>query len=29
MELKYRDITLRDSRESDIDDDIRWNTVET
>lgn len=29
MELKFRDICLRDMRESDIDDEIRWNTVET
>ena len=29
MEIKYRDIVLRDMRERDIDDDIRWNTVET
>ena len=25
----YRDILLRDFRESDIEDEIRWNTVET
>lgn len=29
MEIKYRDIVLRDMIESDIDDEIRWNTVET
>lgn len=29
MELRFRDICLRDMRESDIDDEIRWNTVET
>lgn len=29
MELKYHNIILRDMRESDIDDEIRWNTVET
>lgn len=29
MEIKYRDIVLRDMRQSDIDDEIRWNTVET
>lgn len=29
MEIYYRDIILRDYRESDIEDDIRWNTVET
>lgn len=29
MEIKYRGIILRDMRESDIADDIRWNTVET
>ncbi len=29
MEIKYRDICLRDMRGSDIDDEIRWNTVET
>lgn len=29
MEIKYRDIVLRDLAESDIEDDIRWNTVET
>lgn len=29
MEIKYRDIILRDMRESDIEDEIRWNTVET
>lgn len=29
LEIRYRDIILRDMRESDIEDDIRWNTVET
>ncbi len=29
MEIKYGDICLRDMRPSDIDDEIRWNTVET
>lgn len=29
MEFKYGDILLRDPKESDIDDEIRWNTVET
>lgn len=29
MEIKYQSIILRDARESDIADDIRWNTVET
>lgn len=29
MEIKYRDIVLRDMTESDIADEIRWNTVET
>lgn len=29
MELKFRDIVLRDFRESDVEDEIRWNTVET
>lgn len=29
MEIKYQNIILRDARESDIADDIRWNTVET
>ena len=29
MEIKYRDIVLRDMKESDIDDWIRWNTEET
>lgn len=27
--IRYRDIVLRDMRESDIEDEIRWNTVET
>lgn len=29
MEIKYQNIVLRDMRESDIDDEIRWNTTET
>ena len=29
MEIKYQNIILRDMRESDIEDEIRWNTVET
>lgn len=29
MEIRYLDIVLRDPVESDIDDEIRWNTVET
>lgn len=29
MEIRYRDIVLRDMVETDIEDDIRWNTVET
>ena len=29
MEIRYRDIVLRDMVESDIEDDIRWNTIET
>lgn len=29
MEIRYKDIVLRDPRESDIEDEIRWNTVET
>lgn len=29
MGIKYRDIILRDMVESDIADEIRWNTVET
>lgn len=29
MEIKYKNIILRDYRESDIEDDVRWNTVET
>lgn len=29
MELKYHNIILRDMRESDIDDEICWNTVQT
>lgn len=29
MEIKYQSVVLRDYRESDIDDDVRWNTTET
>ncbi len=29
MKIEYRDIILRDMTEADIEDDIRWNTVET
>ena len=29
MEIKYRDVILRDVVESDIDDWVRWNTVDT
>ncbi len=29
MEIKYQNVVLRDMRESDIEDEIRWNTVET
>lgn len=29
MKIKYRDIILRDMEEADIEDEIRWNTVET
>lgn len=29
MEIKYRNIILRDYTEADVDDEIRWNTVET
>ena len=29
MELKYQNIVLRDMEERDIDDEIRWNTVQT
>lgn len=29
MELKYQIIVLRDMEERDIDDEIRWNTVQT
>lgn len=29
MEIKYQNIVLRDTKESDIKDEIRWNTVET
>ncbi|MBQ4545826.1 MAG: GNAT family N-acetyltransferase [Oscillospiraceae bacterium] len=29
MKIEYKNIVLRDMTEKDIDDDIRWNTVET
>ncbi|MDE6261093.1 MAG: GNAT family N-acetyltransferase [Oscillospiraceae bacterium] len=29
MEIKHQNIILRDMREGDIDDEIRWNTVQT
>ncbi len=29
MKIKAQNIVLRDMRESDIDDDVRWNTTET
>lgn len=29
MQIKYKNVTLRDMRESDIDDEIRWSTMET
>lgn len=29
MEIKYQNVVLRDMRESDIEDEIRWRTVET
>ena len=29
MVINYQDITLRDMKESDIADHIRWRTVET
>ena len=29
MQIKYKNVILRDMRESDIEDEIRWNTVET
>lgn len=29
MEIRHQNIVLRDMRESDIDDEIRWNTVQT
>lgn len=29
MKIEYKNIVLRDMKESDIEDDIRWNTVET
>lgn len=29
MEIKHQNVILRDMREGDIDDEIRWNTVQT
>ena len=29
MKIEYKDIILRDMTETDIEDDIRWNTLET
>ena len=29
MKIEYKDIILRDMTEADIEDHIRWNTVET
>ena len=29
MQIKYKDVVLRDYRESDIEDEVRWNTVDT
>ena len=29
MQIEYKNIILRDYRASDIEDDVRWNTVET
>lgn len=29
MKIEYKNIVLRDMTEADIEDDIRWNTVET
>ena len=29
MKIEYKDIILRDMTEEDIEDYIRWNTVET
>ena len=29
MEIRFKDIILREYRESDIEDEIRWNTIET
>jgi len=29
MQIEYKNIVLRDYRQSDIDDDVRWNTVQT
>ena len=29
MEFRYRNVILRDMREADIADEIRWNTLET
>lgn len=28
MEFKFRNVVLRDMGEADIEDEIRWNTVE-
>ena len=29
MQIQYKDVVLRDYRESDIADEVRWNTVDT
>ena len=29
MQIQYKNIILRDYCESDIDDEVRWNTIET
>jgi len=29
MKIEYKNVVLRDMKESDINDDIRWNTVQT
>ena len=29
MQINYKDIVLRDYRESDIEDEVRWNTLDT
>ena len=29
MEFRDRNVVLRDMREADIEDEIRWNTLET